>query len=132
MRSISPWLLLALGLMLGVPAGRLTLPPQDKPAASATPAAAPVAAAPAAAAPASETFSCKGTAAAPAPPWCEPVRLLGDFLGRPPRAAAARDKLAADLAQGARDDGYDLHFLVALVPAPPDPRLDQALEAVQR
>ncbi|MFY9824365.1 MAG: hypothetical protein WAM82_23520, partial [Thermoanaerobaculia bacterium] len=79
-----------------------------------------------------ETFSCKGTMAAPPPSWCEPVRLLGDFLGRPPREKGEREKLASDLVQAARQQGYDLRFLVALVPAPPDPRLDQALEAIQR
>jgi len=131
MRNIPPWLVLVLGLMVGVPAGRLALPPQDKPAPSPSAVSGTSPAAPAAVAPAGEPFSCKGTAAAPPPPWCESVRLLGDFLGRP-LVAAPRDKLAADLAQAARADGYDLRFLVALVPAPPDPRLDQALEAVQR
>lgn len=142
MRNISPWLVLVLGLMVGVPAGRLALPPASVPASvsrapaaipAATPASTPAPAAiPAAAPPAGEAFSCKGTVGAPPPPWCEPVRLLGDFLGRPPREKGDRGKMAADVAEAVRQQGYDLRFLVALVPAPPDPRLDQALEAIQR
>jgi hypothetical protein len=132
MRNVSPWLVLLLGLMVGLPAGRLAMAPPsspEKPASAATPA---PAATSAVAPPAGETFSCKGTVAAPPPPWCEPVRLLGDFLGRPPREKGEREKLVADLAEAAQQQGYDLRFLVALVPAPPDPRLDQALEAIQR
>ena len=134
MRNVPPWLLLALGLMVGFPAARLVVPPPDKPAPAATPSTTPAApeATPVAALSAGDVLSCKGTAAAPAPAWCEPVQLLGEFLGRPLPGSAGRDKLAADLAQTAAARGYDLRFLVALVPAPPDPRLDQALEAVQR
>jgi hypothetical protein len=125
MRNISPWLALLLGLMVGVPAGRLALSPQGKAAPASVPTTTP-------APPASNAFTCRGTVAAPPPPWCEPVRLLGNFLGRPPRENGERETLAADLAQAARQQGYDLRFLVALVPAPPDPRLDQALEGIQR
>jgi len=139
MRNISPWLVLLLGLMVGVPAGRVAMAPASAPeksasrAPAATPAAAPAQAATSnSAPPAGEAFSCKGTVGAPPPPWCEPVRLLGDFLGRPPREKGERGKLAADVVEAARQQGYDLRFLVALVPAPPDPRLDQALEAIQR
>ncbi|HSS50530.1 MAG TPA: hypothetical protein VLX28_16460, partial [Thermoanaerobaculia bacterium] len=143
MRNVPLWLVLVLGLIVGVPAGRLAVAPPSgaekpasasQPAAAATPAVTPVPeVAPATgAAPTGERFSCKGTVAAPPPPWCELVRLLGDFLGRPPREKGEREKLAADLVQAARQQGYDLRFLVALVPAPPDPRLDQALEAIQR
>jgi len=137
MRNIPLWLVLVLGLVVGVPAGRLALPAPEKPAPAAkpvptpTPAPAPLAAG-APSSPASDVFTCKGTVAAPPPPWCEPVRLLGDFLGRPLRATATRGELTADLAQAAGAADYDLRFLVALVPAPPDPRLDEALEAVQR
>lgn len=130
MRNLSPWLVLILGLMVGLPAGHFALAPLDKPAPPASPTPTPAPAA--AVVPASDLVSCIGTAAVPPPAWCEPVRLLGDFLGRPLRANVPRDQLAADLAQGAKAAGYDLHFLVALIPAPPDPRLDQALEAVQR
>src|SRR6476659_3560189 len=108
MRNVSPWLVLLLGLVVGLPAGRLAMAPPsspEKPAPSATPApAATSAVAPAA----GETFSCKGTVAAPPPPWCEPVRLLGDFLGRPPREKGEREKLVADLAEAAQQQGYDL------------------------
>ena len=132
MRNVPPWLVLVLGLMVGFPAARLVVAPADKPAPAATPATTPAApeATPAASVSAGDALSCKGTA--PAPPWCEPVQLLGEFLGRPLAGGAGRDKLAADLAQTAAARGYDLRFLVALVPAPPDSRLDQALEAVQR
>jgi hypothetical protein len=139
MRNVPLWLVLVLGLVVGVPAGRLAVPVADKPTPAKTPAPASAPApdsspapAPASTPPANDAFACKGTVAAPPPPWCEPVRLLGDFLGRPLRATATRGELAADLAQAAQAADYDLRFLVALVPAPPDPRLDQALEAVQR
>src|SRR4051812_35475528 len=143
MRNVPPWLVLVLGLIVGLPAGRLAMAPPSspvtpapaaKPAPPVVPATLPAPAVPPAtvAAPPGEAFSCKGTVAAPPPAWCEPVRLLGDFLGRPPREKGEREKLAADLVQAVRQQGYDLRFLVALVPAPPDPRLDQALEAIQR
>ncbi|HSS78442.1 MAG TPA: hypothetical protein VLV54_17070 [Thermoanaerobaculia bacterium] len=134
MRNAPLWLVLLLGLVVGVPAGRLAMRAPEKTAPASVPAPAPSPTpATSPSSPASEVvFTCKGTVTSPPPSWCEPVRLLGDFLGRPLRANAARDELAADLAQAAQAADYDLHFLVALVPAPPDPRLDQALEAVQR
>ncbi|HEV7506635.1 MAG TPA: hypothetical protein VGS07_17200 [Thermoanaerobaculia bacterium] len=148
MRNISLWLVLVLGLLVGVPAGRLALAPQEKPGqapvavpAQAVPVQTPLpAATPPAKAPADETFSsCNppptSPSAPPPPPppaWCEPVRLLGEFFGKKLEPAKKRDDLVQDLRKAADDAGYDLQFLVALVPAPPDPRLDQALEAVQR
>ena len=137
MRNVPLWLVLLLGLVVGVPAGRLAVPVAEKPAPAAAPAPAPSPALTPPAAnspnsPASDVFTCKGTVGAPPPAWCESVRLLGEFLGRPLPAAAPREELAASLVQAARAEGYDLRFLVALVPAPPDPRLDQALEAIQR
>ncbi|HEX3553686.1 MAG TPA: hypothetical protein VIA62_10720 [Thermoanaerobaculia bacterium] len=134
MKNVPPWLALVLGLMVGFPAARLVVAPADKPAPAATTATTPavLAATSATDSSAADVLSCQGTAAAPAPAWCEPVQLLGELFGRPLRGGASRDKLAGDLAQTARAGGYDLRFLVALVPAPPDPRLDQALEAVQR
>ncbi len=60
------------------------------------------------------------------------MRLLGEFFGKSLDSTAKRDDLMTMLKQAALDARYDLHLMVALVPAPPDPRLDQALEAVQR
>src|SRR5437660_962549 len=107
MRNVPPWLVLVLGLMVGFPAARLAVAPADKPAPAATPATTPAApeATTAASVSAGDALSCKGTAAAPAPPWCEPVQLLGEFLGRPLPGGAGRDKLAADLAQTAAARG---------------------------
>jgi hypothetical protein len=147
MRNTSPWLVLVLGLIVGVPAGRLALAPQDKPAQTpaAVPAQTPQTPLPAATPPPAkeatgETFSsCNppptlpSAPPPPAPPaWCETVRLLGEFFGQKLEPTSKRADLIKVLTQAALDGGYDLHFLVALIPAPPDPRLDQALEAVQR
>ncbi len=122
MKNVPPWLVLLVGLLVGVPAARLAVTP-DKPA-PAAPATTPPAA------PAVEASPCKGTGGAPPPPWCEPVRVLSEFFGLP--AGETREKVVADVAQAARTGHYDLRFFMALVPVPPDPRLDQALEAVQR
>ncbi|HEX4963691.1 MAG TPA: hypothetical protein VF173_22890 [Thermoanaerobaculia bacterium] len=141
MKNALPWLALVLGLIAGFPAARLVVPSQEKPAPAAAPAQALSPAASAVEAPAGDTYSsCKvvppASSSAPPPPsppaWCEPVRLLGQFFGKSLEPSAKRDDLIAILKQAALDDGYDLHLLVALMPSPPDPRLDQALEAVQR
>jgi hypothetical protein len=125
MKNAPPWLALLVGLLVGVPAARLAVAP-DKPAPA--PPAAPATTPPAA--PAADSTSCKGTGGAPPPAWCEPARVLSEFFGLP--AGEPREKVVAGVAQAARVGGYDLRFLTALVPVPPDPRLDQALEAVQR
>jgi|GEM_PF-1430493 len=150
MRNISLWLVLVLGLLVGVPAGRLALAPQEKPAQAppaavaaqtpSTPLTPQPAATPPAKEPAEEAFSsCNPPPTPPSatppptrPTWCEPVRLLGKFFGKKLEPATRRDALVQELRKAADDAGYDLQFMVALVPAPPDPRLDQALEAVQR
>ncbi len=124
MKNAPPWLVLLVGLLVGVPAVRLAVTPdKPAPAASTAPATTP-------SPPAAETSPCKTTGSTPPPPWCEPVRVLSEFFGLP--AGQTREKVVADVAQAARMGGYDLRFLTALVPVPPDPRLDQALEALQR
>jgi hypothetical protein len=121
MKKAPTWLLLLAGLMVGYPAARLAVTPEKAPATA--PSTAPPAGT---VAPASPTPQVP-----PAPPCagvqCEPIRVMGEFLGLGPGLAEP-----ARLAAAAGEAGYGLRFLVALVPSPPDPRLDQALEAVQR
>ncbi|HKI06720.1 MAG TPA: hypothetical protein VKK31_32380 [Thermoanaerobaculia bacterium] len=107
----APWFLLIAGLMVGYPAARFAATPEKTPAKAPQPSAPPTGTAP---------VPCAG-------PRCEPLRVLGEFFGLPPGTAEP-----ATLAGAAQKAGYGLRFLVALAPSPPDPRLDQALEAVQR
>ncbi len=146
MKKSSPFLLLVLGLLVGFPAARLATAPAAAPAASATPAPEPAKAAavphPAEAAETSAASrdgeDCKPVADAqgkPASPhaWCEPVRLVREFFGLRAEPAKTRgDSLKEVLAAAGATDYKDLRFLIALVPAPPDPRLDQALDAIQK
>jgi hypothetical protein len=113
MKKAPPWLLLIAGLTAGYPAARLAVAPAKTPASESQPATSP---------PKAETPSpCPG-------PRCEPLRVLGEFLGLKPDAVNP-----ATLAGEAGKRGYeDLRFLVALVPMAPDPRLDHALDALQR
>jgi hypothetical protein len=110
MKKASPWLLLIAGLTVGYPAARLAVAPAKTPP---QPAASPS----------------KAETPPPCPgPRCEALRVLGEFFGLEPDAV---DPLT--LSGEAKDRGYgDLRFLVALVPMPPDPRLDHALDAMQR
>lgn len=110
MRKAPPWLLLIAGLMVGYPAVRVALP--DKMPATA-----------------SQTKPSPGTETpSPCPgPRCQPLRVLGEFFGLPPGTAEPVGVGAA-----AARAGYEMRYLVALVPVPPDPRLDQALDALQR
>ena len=67
-------------------------------------------------------------------PACEPSRLLAGFFGLS-AAQAGADPLAA-VVREAKQDHYDLDFLIALVPDPIDSHLayryDEALDALQR
>lgn len=113
MKKAPPWLLLLAGLTVGYPAARLAMTPAETPASESQPAASP---------PKAETPSpCPG-------PRCEPLRVIGEFFGLAPDAVNP-----ATLSEEAGKRGYDdLRYLVALVPMPPDPRLDHALDAMQR
>ena len=155
MNKTSPFLLLILGLLVGFPAAKLATAPSAKPEPSAKtePAAqaeAPPAAVPAPASPAAldsqdcrpETPKAAGApaatattvAATPAPlhPWCMPVRLLRDFFSLPAAVEKPRGDSLKEIVAQAKATQFDLRFLVALVPALPDPRMDQALDAIQR
>jgi hypothetical protein len=80
------------------------------------------------------TATASATAAAPAPlyPWCMPVRLLREFFGLADAAETPRGESLKQVVAQAGAMQYDLRFMVALVPALPDPRMDQALDAIQR
>ena len=162
LNKASPFLLLLLGLLVGFPAARLTSAPAktDAPAARPAPAvpAEPAAAAegtstPQAAldledckpegskaagsatagvAPTAVTATAATAASSPLPPWCMPVHLLRDFFALPTAAATRRGDSLRQIVARAHATGYDLRFMVALVPALPDPRMDQALDAIQR
>jgi hypothetical protein len=157
--KMSPFLLLALGLLVGFPAARLATAPAktDAPAAKAEPPAqaaltpgtdaaadqasldtqdckpAKTAGPPTATATAT-TATATATVAAPAPlhPWCMPVRLLREFFGLADAAETPRGESLKQVVAQAGAMQYDLRFMVALVPALPDPRMDQALDAIQR
>lgn len=113
MKKASPWLLLIAGMTVGYPAARLAVAPAKEPASESQPATSPA----------------KAETPPPCPgPRCEPLRVIGEFFGLAPDAVDP-----ATLAEEAGKRGYDnLRFLVALVPMPPDPRLDHALDAMQR
>jgi hypothetical protein len=138
--KLSPVLLVALGLLVGIPAARLaTAPPAPVavavPAAKAAvqPAEAP-AETPAEIEAARDGETCQPATGKTAAPhsWCDPVRLLRDFLGLRQDLAKTRGDHLKEILAAAKADDYDLRFMVALVPAPPDQRLDQALEAIQK
>lgn len=136
MKNVSPVLLVLLGLLAGYPAVRLATAPAadtkkaeapksaDKSANSSTPA-------PPDPAPAVQESCSSKDKNSPPPSWCEPVRVLREFFGLPNDPGKPRDASLNEVVLAARTAGYDLRFLVALVPAPPDPRLDQALDAIQ-
>jgi hypothetical protein len=138
-KKMSPVLMLVLGLLVGVPAARLaTAPPA--PAAAAEPAKVAASSQPAPPPEATQASrdaeDCKpvtGPQGKPVSPhsWCDPVRLLREFFGLRPDPAKTRADSLKEVVAAAKAADYDLRFLVALVPAPPDPRLDQALEAIQ-
>ncbi len=156
MKRASPILLLILGLLAGFPAARLTTAPVAKPEppAKTEPAAQaePAQTEPAAVADQAslDSQNCKpeapkgpgaatataasgtATAAASLHPWCMPVRLLRDFFGLPAAAEKRRADSLKEIVAQTKTRKYDLLFMVALVPALPDPRMDQALDAIQR
>ncbi|MFL6260027.1 MAG: hypothetical protein ACJ76Y_09970 [Thermoanaerobaculia bacterium] len=139
MNKTSPFLLLILGLLVGFPAARLATAPPAKPEPSAKtgPAAQaePAKIEPAAVADQAslDRQDCKPEAAqAPLHPWCMPVRLLRDFFSLPVAVEKPRGESLKEIVAQAKATQYDLRFLVALVPALPDPRMDQALDAIQR
>jgi hypothetical protein len=146
MNKTSPFFLVLLGLLAGFPAARLATAPAE----SAKPVAKGETGKPAPEPPKVETppfrdwtklqsESCKPAAAAqgsgasaPPYPWCMPVRLLRQFFGLPADVEKTRADSLRELRDRARETSYDLRFLVALVPALPDPRMDQALDGIQR
>jgi hypothetical protein len=140
-KKSSPFLLLMLGLLVGFPAARLVTPPAavvPPAAADATGAKAPTAtpAAEPGVAPNRDSEDCKpvtGPQGKPVSPhsWCDPVRLVREFFGLRSDPAKLRVDSLKEIVAAAKATDYDLRFMVALVPAPPDPRLDQALEAIQ-
>ncbi|HEY2292398.1 MAG TPA: hypothetical protein VGM86_17005, partial [Thermoanaerobaculia bacterium] len=159
MNKTSPFLLLILGLLVGFPAAKLAIAPPAKPevpakgAPAETPRVEPVTPAgqasldsqdckpeaakgpgAATASAAAATATATATAAAPSPlhPWCMPVRLLRDFFSLPAAAEKPRGESLKEIVAQAKATNYDLRFMVALVPALPDPRMDQALDAIQR
>ena len=156
MNKTSPILLLVLGLLAGVPAARLvTGPPAAKtdappaktePSAPAEPLRIELKGTPDPAVPAGETckadaprvvVDAKGqvtvqNAQSSLPAWCMPVRLLREFFSLPAAAEEQRGDSLRDVVAQANATSYDLRFMVALVPALPDPRMDQALDAIQR
>jgi hypothetical protein len=72
--------------------------------------------------------------------WREPLRLYGEFFGleEPAHTEGGRDDVARSAARltGAIRDGYELEFMIALVPDPIDSQMpasfDQALDGIQR
>lgn len=133
MKNTSPILLVLLGLLAGYPAARLAIAPAEEKA-EAVKAAANQGNSTAPAVPAPQPTSQESCApkdkSAP-PPWCEPARVLREFFGLPRAPEKTREASLGEVVAAANTAGYDLRFLVALVPAPPDPRLDQALDAIQ-
>lgn len=130
MKRTPPLLLLLLGLLAGIPVARIATAPAEKTESSKEGSAL----AGAQAALQSEDCKPKGEQDKKAPPhsWCMPVQVLREFFGLPADLEKSRGESLAELAATAKASDYDLRFMVALVPAPPDPRLDQALDAIQR
>ena len=130
MKKTPPLLLLLLGLLAGIPVARIATAPEDK----AEPSKAGSVLAAGQAALQSEDCKPKGEQDKKTPPhsWCMPVQVLREFFGLPADLEKPRGESLAELAATAKASDYDLRFMVALVPAPPDPRLDQALDAIQR
>jgi hypothetical protein len=144
----SPLLLLILGLLAGFPAAKLaTAPAESAKAAAKAQTAKPEPPRPEPAVSRDRTALqaevCKPAAGDPrakspgnepnaAYPWCMPVRLLRQFFSLPAGVEKPRGESLGEIMDRARATGYDLRFMVALVPALPDPRMDQALDAIQR
>src|SRR3954453_7872325 len=74
----------------------------------------------------------KAKSAAAAYPWRNPGRLLRQFFSLPPGVEKTRGESLREIMARAQATNYDLRFMVALVPALPDPRMDQALDGIQR
>src|SRR3954451_5584721 len=115
-------LLLALGLLAGYPVARIATAPEKGDAAKSGNVAP--------GSPASlQSEDCKPeNAPAPGNPphsWCEPVRVLREFFGLAMNPRQTRGESLGEVAAQAKESDYVLRFMVALVPAPPDPRLDQ-------
>ncbi|HEY3566758.1 MAG TPA: hypothetical protein VGP73_02405 [Thermoanaerobaculia bacterium] len=147
---MSPFLLLVLGLLAGFPAARLVTGPSEsaKPAAKTEPAKPPEP--PKTEPPVSRDREalqqevCKPPAGDPKArsagsgdpdavyPWCMPVRLLRQFFSLAPDVEKPRGASLGEIVERAKLTRYDLRFMVALVPALPDPRMDQALDGIQR
>jgi hypothetical protein len=131
MKKTPPLLLLLLGLLAGYPVARIATAPAEK---TEPPKEGSVLAG-AQAALQSEDCKPRGEQDKKTPPhsWCMPVQVLREFLGLPADLEKTRGESLAELIATAKaSDYHDLRFMVALVPAPPDPRLDQALDAIQR
>ena len=149
MNKTSPFLLLILGLLVGFPAARLATTPGE----SAKPAAKPEPSKPEPPKPEMTGFRnqealqrevCKPPAGGPnarnagsgepdaAYPWCMSVRLLRQFFSLSPGVEKPRGESLREVVERAKVTGYDLRFMLALVPALPDPRMDQALDGIQR
>jgi len=131
-KNTAPWLLAALAMLAVYPAAHLVGPAETKPPAAARKAPAPARLPMAGAA--DET--CKAATGGAAAPWCEPVRLLREYLGLPAGPELGRAASLAELAGVAGGEaGYRLEVFLALVPDPLDSRLplnfDQALDAIQ-
>ena len=147
MNKNSPLLLLLLGALVGFPAARMTtgLGESAKPAAKAEAAKPEPTKDEASVAREREALQaevCKPPAGDPkaksvesgdaAYPWCMPVRLLRQFFSLPPGVEKTRGESLREIMTRAKATNYDLRFMVALVPALPEPRMDQALDAIQR
>jgi hypothetical protein len=118
-----------LGLLAGYPAARIATAPTEK--SEPSKAGVTVAAGPTSL----ERQDCKPKDAqgnTSPHPWCEPLRVLREFFGIPSDLEEPREKNLDDVVEAAKKSGYHLHFMVTLVPAPLDPRLDEALEAMKR
>jgi hypothetical protein len=122
-----PLLLLVLGLLVGYPAARMATTPAEK----AEPARAGNAVGASQASLQSEDCTPRDKQAPPHA-WCDPVRVLREFFGLRPELEKPRGDNLQEVIAAARAADYDLRFMVALVPPPSDPRLDQALEAIQK
>jgi hypothetical protein len=156
MNKMSPILLVILGLLAGVPAARMMTgsaaakadapPAKTEPSAPAEPLRIEAKGTPDPAVAGGETCKADGpkgvvdatgqvtvqSSQSSLPAWCMPVRLLREFFSLPAAAEKQRGDCLRDVVAQANATSYDLRFMVALVPALPDPRMDQALDAIQR